>query len=178
MTLTTFSLFPSLIDRVSPNRGLKLHSEADSSAKRSERLTSRRPGWLGAVAARSSPHSLFCLLFLLFVHVFILISADKLRQRWDNKIIVRCIGNGTECQSIVERSENAYCLTRANCRRAEKYRGIVFKSQCPFALEFGTLKSLDNLPSLPPLKKSRFRLETFGRFSKLFSVMNSKAKVL
>ena len=39
-------------------------------------------------------------------------------------------------------SESVYYLTRANCRRAEKYKGIE-----PFALEFSTLKSFDVLPS-------------------------------
>ena len=35
---------------------------------------------------------------------------------------------------------NVYWLTRANCRRAEKYGGIRWKGQCPFALAQHTEK--------------------------------------
>ena len=34
----------------------------------------------------------------------------------------------------LQRFENVYWLTRANCHRAEKYGGIRWKGQCPFAL--------------------------------------------
>ena len=53
----SFSLFPTPIDRVSSSRCLKARHEADSfePAEWSERLTSRRAGWLGAAAVGSIP---------------------------------------------------------------------------------------------------------------------------
>ena len=53
----SFSLWPTPIDRVSPNRWFKARHEADSfePAEWSERLTSRRAGWLGAAAVGSIP---------------------------------------------------------------------------------------------------------------------------
>ena len=52
-----FLPLPTPVDRVSPNRCLKARHEADSfePAEWSERLPSRRSGWLGAAAAGSSP---------------------------------------------------------------------------------------------------------------------------
>ena len=58
------------VDRVSPNRCLKARHEADSfePAEWSERLPSRRSGWLGAAVAGSIPafSTFFSLLFLFF----------------------------------------------------------------------------------------------------------------
>ena len=53
----SFSLFPTPIDRVSSSRCLKARHEADffEPAEWSERLTSRRAGWLGAAAVGSIP---------------------------------------------------------------------------------------------------------------------------
>ena len=53
----SFSLWPTPIDRVSSNRCLKARHEAVSfeAAEWSERLTSRRVGWLGAAAVGSIP---------------------------------------------------------------------------------------------------------------------------
>ena len=57
VSFPSFSLFPTPVDRVSPNRCLKARHEADSfePAEWSERLPSRRSGWLGAAAAGSIP---------------------------------------------------------------------------------------------------------------------------
>ena len=57
LSFPSFSLWPTPIDRVSPNRCLKARHEAVSfeAAEWSERLTSRRVGWLGAVVAGSIP---------------------------------------------------------------------------------------------------------------------------
>ena len=53
----SFSFFPTPIDRVSSSRCLKARHEADSfePAEWSERLASRRAGWLGAAAVGSIP---------------------------------------------------------------------------------------------------------------------------
>ena len=76
----SFSLWPTPIDRVSPNRCLKARHEAVSfeAAEWSERLTivtSRRVGWLGAAAVGSIPalvtfFSFSSLLLLLFISSF------------------------------------------------------------------------------------------------------------
>ena len=70
VSFPSFSLFPTPVDRVSPNRCLKARHEADSfePAEWSERLPSRRSGWLGAAAAGSIPafSTFFSLLFLFF----------------------------------------------------------------------------------------------------------------
>ena len=70
----SFSLWPTPIDRVSPNRCLKARHEAVSfeAAEWSERLTSGRVGWLGAAAVGSIPalvtfFSFSSLLLLLFL---------------------------------------------------------------------------------------------------------------
>ena len=72
----SFSLWPTPIDRVSPNRCLKARHEAVSfeAAEWSERLTSRRVGWLGTAAVGSIPalvtffsFSSLLLLFLSFL---------------------------------------------------------------------------------------------------------------
>ena len=67
--LPSFSLFPPRRPCVSPNRGLKARHEADSfePAEWSERLTSRRSGWLGAAAAGSSGPAFTTLFSLLFL---------------------------------------------------------------------------------------------------------------
>ena len=61
---------PTHVDRVSLNRCLKARHESDSfePAKWSERLSSRRSGWLGAAAAGSIPafSTFFSLLFFCF----------------------------------------------------------------------------------------------------------------
>ena len=65
VSFPSFSLFPTPVDCVSPDR-----YEADSfePAEWSERLPSRRSGWLGAAAAGSIPafSTFFSLLFLFF----------------------------------------------------------------------------------------------------------------
>ena len=65
-----FLPLPTPVDRVSPNRCLKARHEADSfdPAEWSERLPSKRSGWLGAAAAGLSPafSTFFSLLFLFF----------------------------------------------------------------------------------------------------------------
>ena len=70
ISFPSFSLFPTPVDRISPNRCLKARHKADSfePAEWSERLPSRRSGWLGAAAAGSIPafSTFFSLLFLFF----------------------------------------------------------------------------------------------------------------
>ena len=68
------------------------------------------------------------------------------------------------------RGENVYCSTRANCRRAEKYQGIEWKSHCPLScLEFSTLKSFDDFPNVSSLnalllqRKETVRTEVLRR---------------
>ena len=51
-----------------------------------------------------------------------------------------------------QKGENVYCTTRASCRRAEKYWGIMWKGPCPFALaqhteKFGILPNVSSLCS-------------------------------
>ena len=70
VSFPSFSLFPIPVDSVRPNRCLKARHAADSfePAEWSERLPSRRSGWLGAAVAGSIPafSTFFSLLFLFF----------------------------------------------------------------------------------------------------------------
>ena len=70
----SFSLCPTPIDRVSPNRCIKAQHGAVSfeAAEWSERLKSRRASWLGAAAVGSIPALVTSSLFLLFLKLTLL----------------------------------------------------------------------------------------------------------
>ena len=89
--------------------------------------------------------------------------------------------NGAKHNYAKCRGENVYCTTRANCRRAEKYWGIMWKGPCPFALaqhteKFGILSNVSSLcsSSVVATTEEEHKLETFGRIPN-FSVCCAKA---
>ena len=74
VSFSSFSLFPTPIYCVSPNRCLEARHEAVSfePVEWSDRLPSRRSGWLGAAAAGSIPafSTFFSILFLFFLRQY------------------------------------------------------------------------------------------------------------
>ena len=84
---------------------------------------------------------------------------STVRKVW----MVRSTGAGAR-KLFERRGENVYCTTRANCRRAEKYWGIMWKGPRPFALAQHTEK-FGILPNVRDSSK-RFELMLFFSFWK------------
>ena len=118
-----------------------------------------------------------------------------LKISWQENLVILSTGwlkkiQGVPLNLSKLRGEKVYWLTRANCRRAEKYGDIRWKCQCPFSLLQHTEKvlewflpkgfKLDCSSSVVVTTNHHWRraiqLETFGRnHSRTFSVCCSKA---
>ena len=73
------------------------------------------------------------------------------------------------CQTFALRVENVCWLTRANCRRAEKYGSLWWKSQCPFTRGQHTEKLEYFLPNVLKIRK----YSKIEKILQLFSVLSS-----